>query len=328
MKVFITGASGFIGNNLARKLAEENHDITVLIRNISDSEEFTAKGIKIINGDIFNVEKLKAGMNGCDWVFHLAAFAKPSSPEKNLPYMTNVQGTINVLNAAKDQKIKKVIITSTAGTAGFSRDGLPVDEKTGNNPVYLTEYERTKAIAEKIAAESSSNEMDVIIVKPTRVYGPGKLTKSNSVTRIIKLYGKGLWRIIPGDGKAIGNYVFIDNVVKGHILAAQSGKGGEKYLLGGENLSYLAFFDYLGGAYGRRRKLFKLDESCLKKIVRASGLITTIARKPPFITESWIDKYLQDWIISSNKAVNELSYKITPFEEGVMETVKWLKAKV
>lgn len=326
MKIFITGASGFIGNNLARKLAEENHDITVLVRNTADNKELTDRGIKVINGDIFNIEKMQEGMDGCDRVFHLAAYAKPSSYEKELPYKTNVQGTINVLNAAKDRKIKRVIVTSTAGTAGFSRDGSPVDERTIAGP-YFTEYERTKAIAEKIALESSSREMDVIVVQPSRVYGPGKLTKSNSVTRIIRDYNRGLWRIIPGDGNAIGNYVFINDVVRGHILASESGTGGEKYLLGGENLSYLSFFDHLGRACGRRRKLFKIEKSYLKKIVRVSGFVTDIAGKPPFLTENWIDKYLQNWIVSSNKAVNELSYKITPFEKGADETVKWLNSR-
>lgn len=328
MKIFITGASGFIGNNLAHKLAEENHDITVMIRNASDNEEFKDGRIKVVNGDLFNIARLQAGMDGCDWVFHLAAYAKPSSYEKEMPYRSNVLGTINVLNVAKDRKIKRVIVTSTAGTAGFSTNGLPVDEKSVPDPVRFTEYERTKAIAEKTALESSSGEMDVIIVQPTRVYGPGKLTKSNSVTRIIKDYGRGLWRIIPGDRKAIGNYVFINDVVRGHILAAESGKGGEKYLLGGENLSYLSFFDHLGRAYGRKRKLIMLKESYLKKIVRVSEFTAAIGGKPPFLTESWIDKYLQNQIVSSNKAVNELSYNITPFEQGVDKTVKWLNSRI
>lgn len=325
MKIFMTGATGFIGSHLAIKLAEENHEVTVLVRDPSKGEEFTGKGIRVLTGDVFNTEVLNSGMADCQWVFHLAAYTKPVAQDPELPYRTNVTGTLNVLEAAKAQSVQKVIITSTAGTIGYSRNNLPVDEETNNDPVYHTEYERTKAISEKAAREYCSEKMDVIIVNPTRVYGPGKLTISNSLTRIIKLYGSGLWRIIPGDGNAIANYVFIDDVVAGHILAATHGRSGERYLLGGENLSYIQFFGILGEVYCLKRKLLILKESSLKRIVAIAAIYSRIIGKPAVITNEWIDKYLRNWIVSSNKAQSLLGYKITPFEEGARKTLLWLK---
>jgi nucleoside-diphosphate-sugar epimerase len=326
MKVFITGASGFIGSHLSLRLAEEHNDVTLLLRNPSVSREFQERGIKIIKGDIFNKEILKAGMSECDWVFHLAAYTRPVSKDPDLPYRTNVQGTLNVLESAKDQMVRRVIITSSAGTLNFSVNGLPVNEDTETTNSYNTEYERTKAAAEKAALEHCSDNPDIIIVNPTRVYGPGKLTLSNSVTRIIKLYGKGLWRFIPGDGESIGNYVFISDVINGIIQAAVSGKGGERYILGGENISYREFFRQLGEVYGKERKLININEKWLKRIAGAAAIYSKMTGKPAAITGEWIEKYLKNWIVSSHKAELFLNYKITPFREGAAMTVSWLNS--
>lgn len=323
MKVFLTGASGFIGTHLANMLACERNEVTVLIRDPRAAVNFT-KEIKILRGDIFEKNKMKSAMEGCDWVFHLAAYAKPTSLDKDLPYRTNVEGTRIVIDAAISSGVKKLVFTSTGGTMGFSRDSLAVNEETNRNPDYHTEYERTKSAAEVFAISASSSRTKIVIVNPTRVFGPGKLSKSNSVTRIIKLYGKGLWRIIPGDGTAIGNYAFIDDVVKGHILAARYGKGGERYILGGENVSFERFFEELGRAYCRRRRMIRLSEPVLRRTARITGVIGSAFGKPALISESWIEKYLQNWILSSDKAVKDILYRITPFEEALDITVRWI----
>ncbi len=123
MKIFLTGASGFIGSKLVKRLYEDNHQLAILLRDPSKAEEFTATGIKIIYGDILNKEVLRAGMENCDWVFHLAAYTRPVSKDPDLPYRINVSGTLNVLDSARENSVKKVIITSTAGTLGYSSDG-------------------------------------------------------------------------------------------------------------------------------------------------------------------------------------------------------------
>lgn len=327
MKAFITGASGFIGTCLAEKLAKEGHDITLLIRDHKRGREFARRNFRVVNGDIFDNRKISPAMEGCDWVFHLAAYAKPFSADKNLPYRTNVEGTKNILALAASSSVKAVVVTSTAGTMGFSRSGHPVREDTNTNIEYHTEYERTKSIAEQAALASSTEMTKVVVVNPSRVFGPGRLTKSNSVTRIIKLYGQGRWRIIPGDGTSIGNYAFIDDVVDGHILAAKNGRGGQRYILGGENLSFSDFFQGLAQVYGKRRMLLKISAENLKRINRYSAFFLSVAGKPPLITDSWIEKYLENWSLSCNKAIEDLNYSITPFHEAVEKTVMWLRSE-
>jgi nucleoside-diphosphate-sugar epimerase len=203
-----------------------------------------------------------------------------------------------------------------------------IDENSEIVSGYYTEYERTKSIAEKMAIEFNSDDMEVVVVNPTRVYGPGRISLSNSVTRIIMLYAKGLWRILPGDGEAIGNYVFVDDVVSGHILAASYGRGGERYILGGENMSYNDLFNILGDICKRKRKLIRLKEPFLKGVVRTAAIWSKISGSPAFITNEWVDKYLQTSLISSKKAEELLGYRITPFRIGAEKTIKWLKSEM
>jgi nucleoside-diphosphate-sugar epimerase len=326
MKIFVTGGTGFIGGRLIEKLIEDNHEIVLLMRNPDKAGIFKSRKVTIISGDLFDRDNLKKGMIGCDWVFHLAAFTKPWSKVPEKFYKTNVTGTINILETALDCNVKKVVLTSTAGTMSYSHDGKPVNELTNINPVYHTLYESTKAEAEQIARKYCQKGLDVVIVNPTRVYGPGRLTKSNSLTKIIKLYIVGFWRILPGKGDSSGNYVFIDNVVEGHLLAANNGVKGERYILGGENLSFNDLFRIIGETAGRKRKVFTLSFTVLKVFVKISTLITKLTGMPPVITGDWLDKYSKNWIMSSEKAINEIGYKITPFSDGVRETIRWLKS--
>jgi len=326
MRVFITGGTGFIGSRLTEKLISEKHEVTLLARNPS-AVPFTGNDkVNILKGDLSDKSALLEGMRGCDWVFHLAAWAKPTYKDPEIVTAVNIDGTVNVFDAARECRIKKVVFTSTGGTMSYSHDGNPVDESTNPDPMLHTLYERTKSEAEKIAIDYSKKGLAVTIVNPTRVFGPGKLTESNSMTKIIRLYISGLWRIIPGNGKSIGNYVFIDDVVEGHILAARFGRSGERYILGGENHNFLSLFDIIGKASGKRRILVNLPAGLMKGIIKVFMFISKTSGSPPAITMDWLEKYLNNWIISSDKAVHELGYEITPLAEGISRTIRWLKS--
>lgn len=325
MKVFVTGGTGFIGARLTEKLIESDHEVTLLARNPSMVPYAGNEKVTILKGDLSDRDLLIKGMKSCDWVFHMAAYAKPSYKDPSVVTGINVDGTVNVFEAALESGVRKVVFTSTAGTMSYSHDGMPVDEETNKNPELHTLYEKTKAEAEKIAVDYTAKGLDVVIVNPTRVYGPGRLSESNSVTRIIKLYMSGLWRINPGDGSSTGNYVYVDDVAEGHILAARHGRGGERYILGGENHSFSRLFDTIGTAAGKKRILVKLPAGLMKAIVKIITFFSGIFRISPPITRDFLDKYLRDWIMSSDKAVRELGYRITPLSEGVSKTIEWLK---
>jgi nucleoside-diphosphate-sugar epimerase len=327
MKVFITGGTGFIGNRLTERLVADKHNVVLLVRNPDGKSWFPDPGIKIIKGDISDIAALETGMTGCDLVFHLAALTKPWSKDPTLAHRTNAEGTSNVLETALKCRVAKVVMTSTGGTLSYSSDGKPADESKVVTVPYHTDYESTKAESENIARAFSSKGLNVTIVNPTRVYGPGKLSMSNSVTKIVSLYIRGLWRLMPGDGRSIGNYVFIDDVVEGLMLAAISGKSGERYILGGENISYRDLYRMMGEASGCKRAVIYIPAGIIKIPLSVVEFFFRLIGKTPPITSNWLDKYLKNWILSSSKAEKELNYRITPFQEGVKKTIEWLKAE-
>lgn len=328
MKIFITGGTGFIGRILTRKLVANGHEVRLLVRDIEKVKRIFPDSLRIIPGDIHDTAALLKGMQGCDQVFHLAAYARPWSKDPSLPFKVNVAGTVNVLETALKSNISRVVFTSTAGTMGYSVNGTPATEETNRNPEYFTEYDRTKALAEGKAIDYYNLGLPVVIVNPSRVYGPGYLGISNSVTRIIKLYMKGRWRIIPGNGNGIGNYVFIEDVVNGHILASEKGRPGQRYILGGENLSFNDMFRLLGNASGNRRRMIYLPAGLLSGIATGMKFLSNHTGLPAIITKGWVRKYLNNGSLSSSKAIEELDYKITSFDEGLKHTISWLKSSL
>jgi nucleoside-diphosphate-sugar epimerase len=325
MKVFITGGTGFVGSRLADKLLSLGHEVVILIRDPAKALYRDNEKVTYAVGDLFDEKILEQGTKGCDWVFHMAAYTKPWSEDPELPRQINVEGTVNVIDAAIRSSVKRVIITSTAGTMGYSTHGQIVDENTGSRQNLKTLYERSKAEAEMAALKYRDIKTEIIITNPSRIYGPGKLSKSNSLTKIIKWYVSGLWRILPDNGNSIGNYVYIDDVVNGHILAALHGKNGERYILGGENLSFRDFFNKIGEVSGKTRKMLSISFRAAGLLLRPALLFSKLTGTAPVITQDWIDKYRNDAILSSDKATTELGYSITPFKEGISETIKWLR---
>ncbi len=324
MKFFITGATGYIGQRLAITLAEAGHTVAALVRSPEKAKDISHPNITLVAGTLEDTEALEKGTTGCYGVFHLAAFARVWAPDPFTYDRVNVEGTENVLKAAIKSNVKRVVFTSTAGVFGPSGAG-PVNEKTEREEPFFNEYEETKRTAELLCQEYvRKGLLEVMIVNPSRVYGPGLGSESNAVTRMIRMYIHGSWRWIPGDGTGIGNYVHVDDVVQGHLLACEKGQPGEIYLLGGENATYTDFFMMLQRISGIRKRFIHLP---INVMLLASSLMVAwskLSRKPPLITPKWVRKYLYNWEVSSDKAVNELGYSITPLEEGIAQTIEWL----
>jgi farnesol dehydrogenase len=326
MNCFLTGANGFIGSRLAERLAEQGHTIRCLVRSPDKLSYISGlKGLTAVIGDLENIPALEEGVAGCDTVFHLAAYAKPWSKDKTLPYRVNVTGTENLLRASLKAGVKRFIFTSSAAVIGPSPGPDPIDESYPRSVPFFNEYEETKATCESLVIQYCRDGMETVIVNPPRVYGPGPVNESNSVTRMIRLFAQGKWHIIPGDGKCTGNYVLVDDVVRGFILAAEKGRPGERYALGGENLTFDRFFDILAEVTGKRNWLIHLPVWMMVATARMMEWQTSVTGIPPLITAPWVKKYLNHWSLSSEKAMTELGYQQTPFREGAMITLEWLK---
>lgn len=324
MKYFLSGITGFIGYNLARQLAEDGHSVNAIIRNQVSNDWKDFPGLQLFKGDLHDLNALKQAMKGCEVAFHLAAFAKPWSKDPGDFHRINVEGAVNVFTAALESGVQKVVFTSSAATMSPSVDHTPANETTPRKVPFFNAYEKTKAEAEMKAREFCTKGLPVVIVNPSRVYGPGPINASNSVTRMIAGYLKGTWRIIPGDGKMIGNYVFIDDVVHGHVLAAQKGRAGERYILGGENITFDELFQTLDKVTGLHRRMVCLPLAVMTVSARFMEWQNLLTGIPPAITADFVKKYMNHWSLSSDKAIDELGYHITPFETGVRETLEWL----
>jgi nucleoside-diphosphate-sugar epimerase len=323
-KIFITGGTGFIGQKLARKLADEGHQVVALIRSKGKAKDLQHDNISFVEGDLFNLGALEVGMHESDEVYHLAAFASVWAKDDTFSRV-NIDGTINILNAAKKKGVKKVLVTSTAGVIGPAIDG-PVNEDTPRQVDFFTDYESTKYESELKIKEYVAEGQHVVIVNPTRVYGPGPLNVSNSVTKLIKQYTEGKWKFIPGDGMSTGNYVFVDDVINGHVLAMEKGRAGERYLLGGEDATYHELFDTIADIGGQKYKLYKMPLGVLLTFGKIQLFLAKAVGRPPLITPGWVRKYLYKWSVSSQKAQRELGYEITPLRDGVQKTVDWVRS--
>lgn len=326
MKIFISGATGYIGSRLAIRLANEGHIIHALYRSESKTLILKHPNIILFKGDILDAESLSTAMNGCEQAYHTAAFAKVWDKNPSNIYRLNIEGAVNVIRLGIVQGVKKFVCTSTAGVFGPSGKNLFVDENSKKPSSYFIDYESSKALLEVILKAYSLSGVDIVIVNPTRVYGPGILSESNGVTRMIKKYTEGKWRLIPGDGKSPGNYVHVEDVVSGHILAMEKGLSGENYLLGGSNVSYNNLFESLATLSGKNFRLIHIPLWIMILISHIMLFLSKITGKDPLITPPLVKKFIHHWNVKSDKAINTLGYNPMSFEEGLKDTLNWINS--
>lgn len=326
MKIFVTGATGYIGQGLTSRLLNEGHEVHALCRQ-QPSNSFDHPRFHFHRGDIGDHEAIFAAMKGCEVVFHVAGVARVWMRDPGRYYDVNVGGTLNVLDAALANNVRKVVFTSSAAVFGTS-NGRPVEEDDIRTVNFFTDYETSKFIAEERILRYVRKGLDVVIVHPTRVYGPGSLSESNAVSQIIKLYLEGNWHIIPGNGRMIGNFSFIDDVVNGHVLAMEKGLAGEKYILGGINISFNEFFQMLKESSGKRYVTVHLPLPFMMFYAWQEELMANFPGYEPKITRRWVEKYNHNLACSSGKAVRDLGYTITRLEEGLAKTIGWLRGRL
>lgn len=324
-KIFVTGATGFIGTKLVCELVRRGHFVHALSRSTSNRSGLPTEGVRIVQGDILNIDSLVEGMAGCTFVFHLAAYAKNWAADSSVFYQYNVVGMRNVFEAARRCNVQRVVLTSTIVTFGPTPPGVVGDE---NMPRwierYFTEYEETKTIAEKEALEMAAKGFPVVIVNPTRVYGPGKLTEGNSVTLMIDQYDRGKLPVLLNGGVNVGNYAYVDDLVTGHILALERGKIGERYILGGENSSLKNFYRLVDEVSGKKHRQINLPPRVAMAYGAVNKFLAEVFGIYPQITPGWVETFLYDWAYSCAKAERELGYTITPLKEGIQNTYNWI----
>lgn len=329
MSVFITGTSGFIGNNLIEFLLSKGEKIEA----ISRKPQITKPGKdsqghgqwRCHPGDIRDFQSLENAMKGCSTVYHLAGYARNWAKDSTVYYDTNVKGTENVLTAAINNKVEKVVVVSTSMVFRQSHNGKLINETCSGNGIFSTEYAHSKYLAERVVDKFVQLGLDVVIVNPTRVFGPGLLSEANSVTKMIQMYLSGRWRLVLGKGDSLGNYAYVGDVVRGLDQAMQFGRKGERYVLGGENLSYNQFFQILGETTSKFYRMIHIPEKLAMLISKEEKIRARYLKGYPLITPEWVKIFSSDQAFSSRKAQTEFGYRITPFFLALKQTIGWLQ---
>ena len=325
MKVLLTGATGFIGSRVARKLLKKGANVRVLVRKNSNLENISDLPLDIVYGDLTKPETLLPALEGCEVLFHVAAEYKLWVPEPKTLYKTNVEGTLNIMKAALRKGIKRIVYTSSVATLGLNPDGSPADEET---PVTINDmighYKRSKYIAEeKVKKMIKTENLPAVIVNPSTPIGPGDI-KPTPTGRIIIEAASGKMPAYVDTGL---NIVHVDDVAEGHILALEKGKIGERYILGGENLTLKELLEKIARFTGRSAPKIKISPNLILPIAYIVEAISKITKKEPFITVDGVLMSKKKMFFSSEKAKRELGYKIRPVDEAIKDSIDWFKQK-
>ncbi len=326
--LLVTGASGFIGSKLVAELARRGHTVRALVRPTASRQGLIGERITPVVGDITDPGSLPAAIVGCSGVFHLAACARNWAADPRTFFDVNVVGTRNVLAGAAAAGVERVVLTSTIVTFGPTPAGIVANEAMPRStPRYFTTYEETKVMAEREALARAAEGLPLVIVNPTRVYGPGTLTEANSVTVMLDLYDRGRFPFLLAGGRNVGNYALVDDVVRGHILAMERGRVAERYILGGESVSLARLFDLVDEATGRRHLRVRLPGWLALAYAAFEGRKADWFGAHPRITPGWVETFLRDWAYSPAKAERELGYTVTPLKDGIGVTCDWLASR-
>lgn len=324
MAILITGSTGYIGSLLTVKLAEQGEDIRILVRKDPELPAFRHPNIEIHKGDITDMPSLESAMKGISSVYHMAAYARLWAKEPDTFHKINVEGTRNVMEAAWNAGVSKIVYTSTAGVIGPSGE-KPMTEDDPRITGFFNAYEETKTKAEQLTMGYVQRGLDVTIVNPARVYGPGLDTGSNPVTKIVELYMKRKWHVIPGNGEDVGSYCHVDDVVDGHIKAMVKGGKGQRYIFGGENATFNELIRLIRKHSGVEKKLYHLPFPLMSLVSHVMKTWSTISGTAPMITPDWVRRYDYHWELDSSKAVREIDYRIRSLDEGIKQTVEWIR---
>ncbi|RJP66423.1 MAG: NAD-dependent epimerase/dehydratase family protein [Candidatus Abyssobacteria bacterium SURF_17] len=322
MKVLVTGGSGYIGSAVIRELLEKKQKVRVLVRKSDDLRNLEGLDAELFYGDITDFHSLLSALEGCDRVFHLAAIYAIWLPDPRMMYWVNVQGTKNVFEACLQSKIKKVVYTSSVAALGAHGKERPADETAQFNLWHTKDkYYISKFRAEQVALDYFKRGLPVVIVNPTNPCGPRDIMPTPNGQLIINIIkGK-----LPGYVDGGINVSDISDTAKGHVLAMEKGKPGEKYVLGNTNVSVKEYFDLIAQIGGGKSPSMRIP----KPVATFSGylyqLLAEITKKPPVTTAAWVRVGSEYSFWNSMKAVIELGMPQTPIRESIENAIDWFR---
>jgi dihydroflavonol-4-reductase len=324
MKVFLTGATGFVGAHVAKYLARQGVELRLLVRSTSNLANLEGLGAETAVGDLLKPETLRTAVRGCDAVMHVAADYRLWVRDPQTMYAANVEGTRALLQIAKDESVRRVVYTSSVATMGFKSDGTIVDETT---PVSLADmvghYKRSKFMAEQVAIEAARGGQSVMILNPTTPIGAQDI-KPTPTGRIVVDF---LNKKFPAYVDTGLNLVDVSEVARMHAVALEQGRPGERYILGGENLTLKQILDKMSAITGLPSPAMKVPHGVAMVFAFFDEIITgRIRGKEPRATVEAVRMGQKKMFASSAKAQRELGFQIIPVYSALRAAIDWFRA--
>ncbi len=323
MKALVTGATGFVGAHVARALAEQGADLRLLVRQSSNLLNLEGLVADTVVGDLRDAASLDKAVAGCDAVFHVAADYRLWTREPEEMYRSNVEGTRSLLAAARKSGVRRVVYTSSVATVGFSSDGTLATE---DSPVSLTDmigpYKRSKFMAEQVATEANGDGMEVVVVNPTTPVGERDV-KPTPTGRIILDFLK---RRFPAYVDTGLNLVDARECARGHIMAYEKGRGGHRYILGGENLTLKQILDKLAVATGLPSPSVKLPYAAALMAGVVDEMVTgRLLGREPRATIDAVRMGRKKMFVASAKAERDLGWKVVAVDPALRRAIDWFR---
>jgi dihydroflavonol-4-reductase len=320
MRAAVTGATGFVGAAVARELLKAGWQVRCLVRGGSDRRNLQGLEVEVVPGELGDAPGLERALRGCAALFHVAADYRLWAPDPQQMYRTNVDGTQNILNAARLAGVERIVYTSSVATIGLPADGSPGDEDT---PVKLEDmighYKRSKFRAEQVACAWATAGNPVVIVNPSTPIGPRDV-KPTPTGQIIVDAASGRTPAYVDTGL---NIVHVDDVAQGHLLALARGRVGERYILGGEDLLLREILAAVATLAGRAPPRVRLPHAVVLPIAHVAEAFAHLTGRPTRITVDGVRMARKRMFFSSAKAIRELGYRARPAHEAFVDAVRW-----
>lgn len=319
MKAFVTGGTGFIGRHLVAKLVARGYEVVALARSDAGALLLANMGAQVVRGDILDTASMRAGMQGSDVVFHLAAWYKLGGSDWMDAEAINVGGTRKVLRLAVELGVPKIVYTSTVAVFGDTHGQL-VDEGYRQNGPFLTEYDRTKWLAHyKVALPLLEKGAPIVIVMPGGVYGPGD---TSFIAQTMRLFYVGLPAVTGADTTV--TYAHVVDVAEGHILAAEKGFVGESYILAGPAVPLGEMVDFWGYLLEKRPPLLRVSGAMVRPFAPLAGRVQSMLGLPAVFSREATVSLGATYMARSDKARAQLGWTTRPLQTGMLETFAWI----
>lgn len=325
MKTLLTGATGFVGAAVLRRLVAAGHDVRVFVRPNGDRSNLSGIDCEIAVGDLADAESLRRAVRGCDAVFHAAADYRLWVPDPEQMNSVNVQGTLDLIRAAAEAGASRIVYTSSVATLRLSADGVPADESSQAELAdMIGAYKRSKFLAEREVMRLIREEgSPVVIVKPSAPFGPRDV-KPTPTGRMVVEAASGRMPAYVDTGL---NVVHVDDVAEGHLLAFEKGAVGESYILGGENLTLRRILEIIADLTGRPAPRIRLPHWFITPVAHlVEGFARLTGGGEPMITVDSARMARKKMYFSSDKAMRALGYRPRPAVEALRDAIEWFRA--